>query len=229
MKKRKKYHYAFIFVFLFGILPFAFMYFMSKHKIYTETVSFIDCVNAGFPVTATYPEVCALPGKKFINPLQEATVSSPLSTDKSKEDADPKSQSYYVEGKMVKMIDGMGILPADPLKGSATSAVMVLDGATAFDINQDGVDDKVLLLVLKNNKEYYEYYITAMLSLHTGYTGANAIYLGQDIASTTVSFRNKELLVTYTKKQKKESLQMSTRIIYKDNLLQELPSTEATP
>ncbi len=183
-------------------------YFLHKQKEYLAITSYDDCVTSGYEVTTTFPETCSMPGKKFFNPRQKASPpQTSLVVPMSKNDFE--NMTYVLEGENVTFKNGVGEILSDPLLKRSTTTLTVTGAPLLFDINEDTATDTVVLLktLAKDPGTMPSYYITASVSLHTGYTGVNMIYLGDDVASPSLVYKNGGIHLTYTSiRTKKEEM-----------------------
>jgi hypothetical protein len=121
--------YIFLGIFL-GTLPVSYWYFSAKQTFFKEVASFEACVKAGFPILSVYPEVCAMPGKQFVNNNQKEQEShgsaeiTLLESSQKIQDA-YKNLQYYIDGQNIQFLDGLGVLPSNMLLRRATSALQL--------------------------------------------------------------------------------------------------------
>lgn len=220
-------NYIFLFLLIFGVLPISFTYFNATQKEYRKINSFDDCVQAGVAVVPTYPETCRVPGKVFTNPKQKVTTQNFNDATNSEttihDVSDPRNNTYFIDGQQVSLHNGIGILPPNSIN-RPTTTINVSNGFAQFDLNKDLVKDKVFLLVLTTEDEKKEsFYLATLLSLYKGYIGSNALFLGTDISSTTISFKDDMLKVVYNQKNESGTVaQIKKYFILKDELIQEV-------
>jgi hypothetical protein len=107
-----------------------------------------------------------------------------------------KDSTYLVEGKPVTLTNGESEAEAAP--GSASSVVTKIFGNEAEgDLNGDGVSDIAFVLTQSAGGSGTFYYVVAGLKGDTGYTGTNAVLLGDRIAPQTTQIKDGELIVNY--------------------------------
>lgn len=216
----------FFIVFVVVVLPASYFYFNAIEERHKNILSFEDCARAGFKVLPTYPETCKIPGKTFSNPQQKKEPTKEALTLQRQEDIKAlyKNNSYVIEGQRIKLEDGVGTITTAMSLEKTTSTVEASGGFAPFDINQDTKDDALFLLKVKPMlSKKYAYYITALVSLYNGYTGINALYLGNEIASTTIVYKNNYIIITYQDTNSTPILRKQKFFIFNNDILQEVP------
>ena len=94
---------------------------------------------------------------------------------------DPRNATYTIEGEPVTLVDGVAEKELAP--GSASKQVTSYFGnEVEIDLNSDGLVDSAFLLVQDNGGSGTFYYVAAAVNGKDGYTGTNAILLGDRIA-----------------------------------------------
>jgi len=214
----------FLTVLVVVVLPASYFYFNAIEERHKNILSFEDCIRAGFKVIPTYPETCKIPGKTFTNPRQKEEQTKGEMTLQTQDNIKAlyKNNSYVIEGQRIKLENGLGtITPAMSLE-KTTSTVEASGGFALFDINQDTKDDALFLLKLKPTlSKKYAYYITGLVSLYNGYTGINALYLGNEIASTTIVYKNNHIIVTYQDTSNTPILRKQKFFVFDNDILRE--------
>ncbi len=202
------------------ILSSGYAYFYSQQKKHESIISFSDCVAAGYPKTESYPEECRVPGKKFVNPNQEASIAVATSTPSN----DFKNLSYIIDGQNINFKEGRGILGPNKLLTRGTTTLEYIDVSLVEDINNDFVPDTTFIVVSMSNNPS-SYYIVTSISLYKGYTGANALYVGSNLASTTLSYKDNKIVLEYSKNFSGKE-RFSQSFIFEDDILK---PHQATP
>lgn len=109
---------------------------------------------------------------------------------------DAANSEYVIDGEFVVLKEGRAEEQAAP--GSATiTTTRILDATTTGDLNRDGRDDVVVLLVRNAGGSGSFYYVAAALITRDGYRGTNAILIGDRIAPQTVETRDGTIIVNY--------------------------------
>lgn len=110
--------------------------------------------------------------------------------------ASHKDISVEVEGQVVKLLNGVAETEAAP--GSASKIVTRYFGNEASgDLNADGNADIAFLITQSRGGSGTFFYVVAALRTATGYTGTNAVLLGDRVAPQTTQISAGELVVNY--------------------------------
>lgn len=109
---------------------------------------------------------------------------------------DYKNATYTIEGNAVTLVNGEASSPGAP--GSASMAETKYFGNDATgDLNSDGVPDVGFILTQSTGGSGTFYYAVAALKTADGYTGTNAVLLGDRIAPQTTQIKDGVLVVNY--------------------------------
>jgi hypothetical protein len=109
---------------------------------------------------------------------------------------DAANSVYVIDGKSVALEGGQAEEKAHA--GSATIATTrIFDASTRGDLNGDGREDVVVLLVQDPGGSGTFYYVAAALRAEDGYQGTNAILIGDRISPQTVEVRDRTITVNY--------------------------------
>lgn len=201
---------------LLGFFGF-YVYFKNAETKYSRVTSFEDCVSLGYPVLATYPEQCKIPGRTFVNPDQvkprEEQTTVTLDTGTTTSDAivvkkeyaheDYKNTRYTLEGKIVSLLNGTGTVVL--IEGSNNPALVSYFGDDVhFDANSDNIDDVAFLLKVDSEVGIPLYYLAlAITGNNATQQGANAVFVGENISPQTVFYKNTTITVSYGEKKTK--------------------------
>jgi heat shock protein HslJ len=119
--------------------------------------------------------------------------------------ADHRNVEYSIDGRAVRLVDGVSEVAAAP--GSASRIVTRYFGnEVRRDLNADGRDDVVFLLTQEIGGSGTFYYVVAALSTDGGYVGSAGVLLGDRIAPQTTGFRaNDVIVVDYADRRRGES------------------------
>ena len=116
-----------------------------------------------------------------------------------------KDATYVIEGRPTKLTNGLSVVEAAP--GSASRLETSYWGNEASgDLNGDGLPDVAFLLTLKTGGTGTFYYVVVGLRTGAGYTGTNAVGLGDRIAPQTTEIRGGELIVNYADRRPGEPM-----------------------
>jgi hypothetical protein len=119
--------------------------------------------------------------------------------------ADPRNAIYTVERRPVPLRDGRHEAEAAP--GSAAKAVTSVFGEPAFgDLDGDGDEDAVLLLVHDPGGSGTFYYIAASINENGRSRGTEAVFLGDRISPQRIGIRNGVVVVDYADRRPGEPM-----------------------
>ncbi len=127
-----------------------------------------------------------------------------------------KDITYTIEGQPVTLTNGFSEVETapdstgSPQAGSASKIVTKYFGNYAEgDVNEDGVSDIAFLLTQTTGGSGTFYYVVVALKTDTGYTGTNAVLLGDRIAPQTTEIRDGEVIVNYAERKPDEPMTAS--------------------
>ncbi|MEK7604215.1 MAG: META domain-containing protein [Patescibacteria group bacterium] len=110
--------------------------------------------------------------------------------------SDFKNATYQIEGQPVTLVNGRspaaGVIPAPGSMGTA-----YFGNEAVGDLNGDGIADTAFLLTQSSSGTGTFYYVAAGIKTAEGYTGTDAVLLGDRIAPQTTEIRNGKLIVNY--------------------------------
>lgn len=110
--------------------------------------------------------------------------------------SDVKNNTYTINGQAVTLIDGRAESEAAP--GSASNVITQYFGNEAVgDVNGDGLPDTVFILTQSTGGSGTFYYVAVALKGAKGYTGTNAVLLGDRIAPQTTEIHAGKIVVNY--------------------------------
>ncbi len=125
--------------------------------------------------------------------------------------ADYKSATYSIEDSSVTLSEGYSETPAAPGSASMVTTKYFGDDASG-DLNGDGVADAAFLLTQDGGGTGTFYYAAAALKTPTGWTGTNAIYLGDRIAPQTTSIQDGKITVNYADRKPGEAMTVAPSV-----------------
>jgi len=110
---------------------------------------------------------------------------------------DYKNATYTIDGNPITLVNGVSEVPAAP--GSASTLTVKYFGNEAKgDLNGDGAEDLAFLITQSGGGSGTFYYVVAALqNADGGYTGSNALLLGDRIAPQTTEIKAAEITVNY--------------------------------
>ncbi|PKN81086.1 MAG: hypothetical protein CVU47_08065 [Chloroflexi bacterium HGW-Chloroflexi-9] len=107
--------------------------------------------------------------------------------------------SYEIEGQVVTLVGGLAEVEAAP--GSASKVTTRVFGNEAMgDLNGDGKEDIAFLLTQDGGGSGTFFYVVVALKTDDGYTGTNAVLLGDRVAPQTTEIRGSELIVNFAER-----------------------------
>ena len=111
---------------------------------------------------------------------------------------DYKNATYTIDGNQVSLVNGVSEVPAAP-DSAAMLTVKYFGNNAAGDLNGDGTDDLAFLITQNGGGSGTFYYVVAALqNANGGYTGTNAVLLGDRIAPQTTEIKDGTITVNYT-------------------------------
>lgn len=109
---------------------------------------------------------------------------------------DQKNATYTIDGQSVTFVKGRAETPITP--GSVSKVVTQYFGNEATgDLNGDGIADIAFILTQNQGGSGTFYYVAAAIKTTTGYTGTDAVLLGDRIAPQTTLIQDGKLIVNY--------------------------------
>ena len=183
----------------------SYLYFSTLSSKYGKILTFEDCIKGGGKLLTVYPEKCVIGRKSFVDLNQKEAESSLTSTSSQVSLAtDFKNLSYIIDGQPLILHNGKGEVVFSTKKGKATSSVLALPGELEHDVNDDNATDTLFILRGTNplDRQNDFYYLTGAIASRSGLTGVNMVYLGENLGSSTLTY--KEGYITFSASTKKE-------------------------
>jgi hypothetical protein len=113
-----------------------------------------------------------------------------------------KDIAYLVEGQAIQLHNGEA---ETPIANSSSKTVTRIFGNEAEgDLNGDGVSDIAFILTQSAGGSGTFFYAAAALKSDSGYTGTNAVFLGDRIAPQSTEIRDGKLFVNYATRREGE-------------------------
>ena len=113
--------------------------------------------------------------------------------------ADYKNATYRIEGQAVTLMNGRAETPTAP--GSASQVVTQYFGSLASgDVNGDGLSDVAFILTQNSGGSGTFFYVVVALKSGDGYTGTNAVLLGDRVAPQPTQVENGQVIVNYAER-----------------------------
>lgn len=124
--------------------------------------------------------------------------------------SDYKSATFLIEGEEVTLVNGKAESdpPAGGAPGSASKTITQYFGNEAKgDINDDGIPDLAFLLTqTRGGSGTFYYVVVALQTPAGGYTGTNAILLGDRIAPQPIEIRHTIVIANYADRKPGEPM-----------------------
>jgi len=121
---------------------------------------------------------------------------------------DPKNATYQIDGKSVTLSSGTSVQDLAP--GSASKITTKYFGNEATgDLNGDGKDDEAFIITQDMGGSGTFYYLAAEISGPNGYSGTNAVFLGDRIAPQPTSIMSGIITANYADRKPGEPMTAS--------------------
>lgn len=118
---------------------------------------------------------------------------------------DYKNISYQIEGESVLLQGGLAEKESAP--GSASKTITRYFGNDVRgDFNNDKREDIAFLLTQSSGGSGTFYYVVVALGKDKGYSGTNALFIGDRIAPQTTEFRDGEIIVNYADRKPSDAM-----------------------
>ncbi len=158
-----------------------------------------DAVAAGLGLVLVLTVGCSS-SSKSATPAGTSVAGSPTAAATGYKDA-----SYEVEGKVVQLVGGVSQVPAAP--GSAAMVVTKYFGNDATgDLNGDGQADVAFIITQNSGGSGTFFYVVVALKTATGWTGTNAVLIGDRIAPQTTLVSGGQVTVNYADRKPGEPM-----------------------
>lgn len=152
-------------------------YTYSMKKIIIGIVAAVVCIAAAWYV--------------YNNVLQTTAGSADTATTSS-----PLDIAYIVDGEQFTLVNG--VAEKDIITGSATKNTLSIFGEPSFgDIDGDGDEDAVVLLVNNSGGSGTFYYVAIAVNIDGVYTATDTMLLGDRIAPQTFAIEGNKAVVNY--------------------------------
>lgn len=119
---------------------------------------------------------------------------------------DGRNASFTVDGKLVKLVDGISETPVE--NSTARTTTRYVGNEASGDLNGDGQDDHAFFVSQDAGGSGTFYYVVAALSNDEGYTTTNAFLVGDRIAPQSIEIPHgaRELHVYYADRKPGEPM-----------------------
>jgi hypothetical protein len=117
----------------------------------------------------------------------------------------PDQACYLIEKQEVCLINGQSKVEAAP--GSATKTATSIFGQTVYgDLDGNGADDAVILLIQNSGGSATFYYVAAAININAVFKGTNAISLGDRICPQNILIQKGLIVVNYADRKSDEAM-----------------------
>jgi hypothetical protein len=132
--------------------------------------------------------------------------------------ADPLNATYSIEGDMVRLQDGRSEMATRP--HSAITMKAAVYGKTVYgDINGDGTEDAVILLIHDPGGSGTFFYVAGALNINSKYQGTNAVLLGDRNTPRDLQIRNGVLITKYADRRPGETMTATPSVLISKYLI----------
>lgn len=206
-----------------GTLIFSYQYFHAVQMNYLSVTTFSECKTAGYDVLNTYPEVCVMPSKRFVNPNQEkrTTATSDQAFPKTEY---YKNQGYIIDGEYILFTDGISHATSSTMTSKNAPTFTIVGAPFYYDINNDSFVDNIIIIKKEGGlPNHSSYYLSSCIGLRDGCTGINAPFLDVSVEKQKFVYKNGHLVITYVANTSKQT---TIQKIYglENGILKELPN-----
>ncbi len=126
--------------------------------------------------------------------------------------SDPGNTSYIIEGKAITLKNGVSENLVDGTTTTATIKTKIFESNTQGDLNGDGLPDTAVILTQDTGGSGTFYYIAVALKTDRGYTGTNAVLLGDRIAPQNNQIEKGLLTVNYADRKSEEDFSVQPSV-----------------
>ncbi len=117
----------------------------------------------------------------------------------------PLQATYWIEGRSVALHDGLAVLEQGG-DGATKILVKIFGTPVRGDLDDDGVEDAVLLLVVDSGGSGTFYYLAVAYNRGGTFSGGEAIFLGDRIAPQRLSIRYGLIVVDFAERLPEEAM-----------------------
>jgi heat shock protein HslJ len=118
--------------------------------------------------------------------------------------SDPRNTSYIIENTPVTLINGAAEIPI-ARDSSSKAMTRIWDPPTMVDLNNDGADDAVLILIHSTGGSGTFYYLVAAIASGEDYAGTTGLLLGDRIDPQSIEVGDGKVSVRYLIRKSDES------------------------
>jgi len=115
----------------------------------------------------------------------------------------PKDATYNIDGNIVTLKNGVSSLSVDD--SSAEIVTTYFGNELYSDLNNDGRDDVVFLIMQETGGTGVFCYVVSAINTKNGYRGGEAFYVGDRIAPQNINNIDNKIVVNYADRAEGES------------------------
>jgi len=180
---------------LIFILLISYSYFADKRSTFNKIQSFEECKKGGYPIMESYPEICKMPGKQFINEDQLKQIEKESEQARKHEDVSFITGNYFLDGERIYFNEGVATTSLQHIK----KLVIATSSYKKADLTKDGTLDTVFLVEGYDGRELKTTsYLGAALGLSEGQTGLSLYLLSRDATHSLSSVTHDTITLTNT-------------------------------
>jgi hypothetical protein len=122
-----------------------------------------------------------------------------------------KNATYQIDGTAVTLTNGISEVAAAPGSASKVTTRYFGNDATG-DVNADGLPDVAFLLTQDSGGSGIFYYVVVALKTTQGYTGTNAVLLGDRVAPQTTEIKNGQIIINYAERKPNDPMTVAPSV-----------------
>ena len=180
---------------LIFVLLISYSYFADIRSEYNSINSFEECKKGGYPIMESYPEVCKMPGKQFVNEEQVKHIEKENRQARLHEDTSFISGNYFLDGERIYFHGGVA---TTSLK-SIEKLIIATSSYKKADITKHTTLDTVFLVKAYDKREIVTgLYLGVAIGLSEGQTGLSLRFLSKDASYSLSSITRDTITLTNT-------------------------------
>ncbi len=143
-----------------------------------------------------------------INYIEAGTERIPVTASAHPLASDPLNAVYNIEGQLITLHNGHSERAISP-DSAIKIRTSIIGNQVSGDLDDDGDDDAVLILVYDPGGSGTFFYVAAALNVNGRYQGTNAVLLGDRITPGALTIRNGVINVSYKDRKADEPMSSS--------------------
>lgn len=143
--------------------------------------------------------------------LLAAVVIVLVTVNRPKALPDARNCSYLIDGEVVKLVDGRSDIEIE--EGAASRQVTeFIISAGGSDLNGDGRADSAVFLRQNSGGSGTFYYAAAAFDTGKGYSGSNAVFIGDRIEPVDIEFEDEVVIISWLDRAEGESFSVKPSV-----------------